>query len=463
MQFSRGEGVRLAVRAVGCSVMMCSAVQVLAQPLPDLYRTALHIDPAVIGAKAQVAAAEERVLQARAAYGPTAGLVASRTETRYDEVTLGMREYHAKQAGLQVSQPLLRLPLQASLEQTQAQLAQAREQLRQGEIDTMQRLIEACFDVLKARDALVLIDAQQAATAEQLAAAQRSFKIGTAPITDVREAEARADSVAAQRDAAEHDYDLRQQILAELVGKPVQGLTHRGLDGVRLPSIKGGTIAEWLSTAIQQSPQLRQALQALENAEQEVRKAEFAHAPTADLSYSYMRSSDNGSTTTLLPRSAWTQQVGFSVNIPLFASGSTQARVRETLALRDKAQSDIDATRRKLTIDVRAGFSNTLSAVSQARGLEAAARSNEVALRANRRGYEVGMRINSEVLDAQTRLFEARRDLSRARYDAWINFSKLKALAAQLSELDLVELEGLLVAVTPETIQRGTAAPDAVK
>jgi outer membrane protein len=112
---------------------------------------------------------------------------------------------------------------------------------------------------------------------------------------------------------------------------------------------------------------------------------------------------------------------------------------------------------------VRQGYSNTLSAVSQARGLEAAARSNEVALRANRRGYEVGMRINSEVLDAQTRLFEARRDLSRARYDAWINFSKLKALAAQLSEPDLVELEGLLVAVTPETIQRGTATPEAVK
>lgn len=279
----------------------------------------------------------------------------------------------------------------------------------------------------------------------------------------MREAEARADSVAAQRDAAGHDYDLRQQILAELVGKPVQGLTTRGLDGSRLPVLAAGAIPEWLSTAAAQSPPLRQALQALEHAEQEVRKAEFAHAPTADLNYSYMRSADNGSTTTLLPRSAWTQQVGVSVNIPLFASGSTQARVRETLALRDKAQSDVDATRRKLTIDVRQGFSNTLSAVSQARGLEAAARSNEVALRANQRGYEVGLRINAEVLDAQARLFEARRELSRARYDAWIHYSKLKALAAQLSEPDLVELEALLVAVTPETILRGSATPEVVK
>jgi outer membrane protein len=437
---------------------MCSAVQVHAQPLPELFRTALSIDPAVAGARAQVNAAEERVVQARAAFGPTAGIAASKSESRYDENHTGVRKFDNKQVGLQVSQPLLRLSSFATIEQTQAQLDQAQAQLRQSEIETLQRLIEACFDVLKARDALLLTDAQQAATAEQLSAAQRSFKVGTAPITDVREAEARADSVAAQKDAAGHDYELRQQILAELVGKRVQGLTDRGLNGESLPAIDAASIRDWLATAMLQSPQLRQAEQALVTAEQDVRKAEFGHAPTADLTYSYTKSSDSGSPTTFFARSALNQQVGISVNIPLFASGATQAKVRESLALRDKAQSDIDATRRNLTINVRQGFSSALSAVSQARGLEAAARSSEIALRANRRGYEVGMRINAEVLDAQSRLFEARRELSRARYDAWINFSKLKALAAQLGETDLLELDTLLVAVTPETIQRGLSA-----
>jgi outer membrane protein len=442
---------------------VCAALPAYAQPLPELARTAMGIDPAVAGARSQVTAADERVNQARGAFGPTAGIAASKSESRYDEANFGPRTFDNKSLALQVTQPLIRLPLFASLDQAQAQLVQAQAQLRQAETDSLQRLIEACFDVLKARDAVVLTDAQQAATAEQLTAAQRSFKIGTAPITDVREAEARADSVAAQKDAAEHEYDLRQQILAELVGKPVQGLTHRGLNGDRLPVLPPGAIPEWLSNALMNSPQVRQALQALETAEQDVRKAEFGHSPTADLTYSYGRTSDTGSPTTLLPRSALTQQVGLTVNIPLFASGSTQARVREALALREKAQSDVEATRRTLTINVRQGFSSTLSAVSQARGLEAAARSNEIALRANQRGYEVGMRINAEVLDAQTRLFEARRELSRARYDAWINFSKLKALAAQLAEPDLVELEELLVAVTPETIRRGVRVADPTK
>ena len=60
------------------------------------------------------------------------------------------------------------------------------------------------------------------------------------------------------------------------------------------------------------------------------------------------------------------------------------------------------------------------------------------------------MRVNAEVLDAQTRLYEARRDLSRARYDAWINLIKLKGLAGRLGEADVQELDGLLVRLPPD-------------
>ncbi|MEO8152324.1 MAG: TolC family outer membrane protein [Rhizobacter sp.] len=427
----------------------------LAQPLPELGRSALASDPAVAGAQAQVRATEERLAQARAAFGPTAAITGSKSESRYTEKPAeNMRPFLTKQVALQISQPLLRAASFSSLDQAEAQLDQSQAQLQQSQIDALQRLIEACFEVLKARDALALTHAQQAATSEQLASAQRSFKIGTAPITDVREAEAKADTIAAQLAAAEHEFDLRQQILAETVGQPVQGLTTRGLTGERLPVLPVASIPDWLSTAMAQSPQLKQAEHALLAAVAEVRKAETAHGPTADLTYSWTRSSETGSATSIFPRSAVTSQVGVNVNIPLFASGGTQAKVREAAALRDKAQSDVDAARRSITLGVRQGVSATLSSVSQSRGLEAAVKSGETSLRANRRGYEVGMRVNAEVLDAQTKLFEARRDLSKARYDAWVNLSKLKAVSGRLTDADLAELEGLLVPLEPDAVQR---------
>ena len=75
--------------------------------------------------------------------------------------------------------------------------------------------------------------------------------------------------------------------------------------------------------------------------------------------------------------------------------------------------------------------------------------SAEVALRANRRGYEVGVKVSGEVLDAQSRLFEAQRDLSRSRYDAWLNWLRLQAAVGRLNDTELAKVDALLVAQKP--------------
>ena len=276
----------------------------------------------------------------------------------------------------------------------------------------------------------------------------------------MRDAEARIDTVAAQGLAAEAESDLRQQLLAELVGRPAPELLARGLAGDRLPQLQAASVLAWIAEAQLQSPQLRQAQQALIAAEAEVKKAWQGHAPTAELTYNYTMSSDTGTVTSFFPRRGDSSQVGLNVNIPLFASGATQAKVKESIALRDKAQSDVDAARRAVQTAVRQSFSAATTAVALAHGLETANRSLELALRANRRGYEVGMKVNADVLEAQTRLFEARRDLSKARYDAWFNFIKLKAVVGRLSPGDVGELEGLLVTLDatawqPRPLKRG--------
>ena len=426
----------------------------LSQPLPELLLHSLAADPAVSAAQAQLRVTEHRVYQAKAGFGPSAALSANQTETRYNEApSFEMRPFRSKQLSVQVTQPLIRTALFPTLEGAQAQVEQAQAALEQAQTEAAQRLVEASFEVLKARDLLVFNQAQRVATAEQLLLAQRSFKAGTAAVTDVRDAEARSEAVAAQTLAAESDLDLRRQVLDEVAGTAVQGLLERSLGGDRLPVLEVGSVLEWLSIAQTSSLQLKQARQALVVAESEVRKAWQGHAPTADLTYNYTMSSDTGTVTSTFPRRGDTQAVGINVNIPLFASGATQSKVAETVALRDKAQSELDTARRTLTLGVRQAFSTTLSAVAQARGLSSAVRSQELSFRANRRGYEVGMKVNAEVLDAQSKLFEARRDLSRARYDAWAGYIKLKALAGQLVAADLSALDGLLVVTEAATMR----------
>ena len=158
-----------------------------AQSLSQLARAALAADPAVAGAQAQIRAAEKRIVQARAAFGPAASINASQAETRYAEApSYDVRNFRAKQAALQVTQPLLRPILFSALDSARAQFDQAGAGLQQARSDSMQRLVEASFEVLKTRDGVALAQAQRIATAEQLAAAQKSFKVGTVPVTDVR-------------------------------------------------------------------------------------------------------------------------------------------------------------------------------------------------------------------------------------------------------------------------------------
>lgn len=422
-----------------------------AQPLPELWRAALERDPAVAGAAAQAQAAAERVVQAKAAYAPTVAFTGSYNDTRLREgADDALRPFWDRKHGVQLSQPLLRPTLAPARLGAQAQAAQAQALLAQARLESGQRLAEALFELFKSRDTLALTQAQRAATAEHLAAARRRYHVGNAPVTDLREAEARADVVAAQVAVAEQELQLRQQLLAELTGLPAAPLLERGLDGEQLPALQAAALAQWLQDALDASPQLQQAQRALEAAGADVDRARAGHQPTLDLVASQTRSSDSGTVLTPLGRRYEASQVGVNLNVPLFAGGATQSRVREALAQQDRARSEVDAARRALSIAVHEQFSAALSALMQARGLATAVSSGELALRANRRGYESGTRVMAEVLDAQSKLFETQRDLTRARYDAWLSLLRLRALAGRLGEEDFRALEALLVAVPRE-------------
>lgn len=426
-----------------------------AQTLPELAIRALDADPAVQATAASRRAAEERLFQAQAAYGPTANLTATASNSHYSEApSYESRPFKSEQVVVQVNQPLWRGALYPALQAARSQLEQADSALVQARLEAQQRLAEAVLEVFKARDVLAHALALREAQGEQLATARRSFQVGRAAAPEVREAEARVDNAVAQVLAAEAELDLRQQVLAEVGAGPTPALLSRAVAPEALPPLQADSVLDWLSRAEVDSPSLRQARLAVEAAEAETRKASLAHAPTVDLNASYTRSNDTGTVTSIFPRRGTTSAVGATLTIPLFASGATQSKVAETLALRDKAQGELALARRTLVIGVRQAFVGTLSAVSQARALSAAERSQALSVRANQRGFEVGIKTNADVLEAQGKLFEARRDLSRARHDAWASYFKLRALAGALGETDLAQLDAQLVAHQPSEMGR---------
>jgi outer membrane protein len=164
--------------------------------------------------------------------------------------------------------------------------------------------------------------------------------------------------------------------------------------------------------------------------------------PTVDLSASTGLSS--GSSPALPSGVNKPTTIGVSVRIPIFSGFATDSRVRETIALEDKARNDLETARRIAAQSARQSYIGVVSGLAQIKAFEAAEISSQSALDSTKLGYQVGVRINIDVLNAQQKLSNTRQSLAKARYDSIMSGLRLKAAAGSLKEADLVEVNALL-------------------
>jgi outer membrane protein len=212
-----------------------------------------------------------------------------------------------------------------------------------------------------------------------------------------------------------------------------------------LPAPKPASAEAWVQQGEDNSPALQQAKVNLEIAQLETEKAKAAGLPTLDLTASYGLTRNPSGSVQVAPATRSTLgTVGLSFNVPLFAGFAIQNRVRETLSLEEKAQADLEAGRRALGQTIRTAYYGVVSGQGQVQALEAAEASSQSALEANRLGYQVGVRINIDVLNAQSQLYQTKRDLAQARYSVLLGDLKLRQAAGTLLPEDLARLNGLL-------------------
>jgi outer membrane protein len=416
--------------------LACASVQ--AQSLVEIHAAARGYDAAYQAAKAQYDATLAKADQSVAAILPTAGLGVSASRTSQEVLPGPERYYNAQSATLSASQPLYRPANWVGYEQGMKQITLAQAQLRAADQDLIVRISQAYFDVLASQDSLEFVKSQKKAVSEQLAQAKRNFEVGTSTITDSREAQARYDLVVAQELAAENDLRVKSLALDLLVGqtkvapKPLKAPVELSL------LVDPSDVEHWVALAREKNPLVQQADVALEVARLESRKAKAGHLPTLDLTGSYSAvNNSGGSSTTLADNRINVASIGLNLNIPLFAGYSIQNRVKETLALEEKARADLDAAQRGVVQGVRTAFLGVQSGLAQVKALEAAAISSQSALDANKLGYQVGVRINIDVLNAQSQVFDTRAKLSKARYDVLVGGLKLRQASGTLNEEDL--------------------------
>jgi outer membrane protein len=415
-----------------------------AADLLTVYRDALVSDSTYQAARAQYQATKERLPQARAGYLPI--LNASATAFRNDinlEIAPDQR-YSTHNYAVTLSQPIIRIQNWIAISQADKLVLQAEATLAFQAEDLAIRVAQAYFDILLAQDNVALSQAQKSAISEQLAQAKRNFEVGTSTIVDTLEAQARYDQANAKEIADQVDLELKKRIITVLLGKlPDSFVPLR--EPLALAEPKPNDPEEWVKAADQSSYTVAIAKASYEIAKQEIDRARAGHLPTVDLSASYASAYDPTSAIPgIVGNTAKSGVVGLTLSVPLFAGGLTQSRVREAVALRDKAQQDLETTQRTVAQTTRQFYLLVVAGISGIRALEQALTSTQSQLDSTILGRDVGVRTSVDVLNAQQQVFQTRRDLQQVRYNYLLNTLRLKSAAGTLNDDDIAEVNRAL-------------------
>lgn len=413
-----------------------------AQSLQELYEAARGYDAAYLAARALAQSAEYRAAQADALRLPSASLSANATGNQFDLPKVN-GDSNTVGTSVNARYPIFNKANDATRAQAQKSLLVSQADLQTAEQDLILRVSQAYFDVLAAQDALNTTRAAKAANTEQLASARRNFEVGTATITDTREAQARFDLVTAQEIAAENDLRTKRIALDQLVGR--SNVTPNALaKPVVLPVTQPADPEAWVNQGDGNHPSVRKARLAVDVAQLESEKARAGKLPTLDAVGAVGVQNASGKLATT-PGTTKSVTVGVQLAWPLYTGGAVENRLKETLSLEEKARNDLEAARRGVAQFTRQAYFGLQSGMAQVKALEAAEASTQLALEATQLGYRVGVRVNLDVLNAQSQLFTTQRDLAKARYEVLLANLRLRQAAGVLSPDDLRPLNALLV------------------
>ncbi len=441
-----------------------------AENLLDIYRQAATNDPTILAAEASTRAGQEGISQARSALLPqlTARYNTGNNRTvddpgfrTFGAITIptgSTNETDTSTWTLNLNQQIYHHDSWIGMSQAKKRAEQSRLSFEAEKQALIVRVAEAYFNVLSSKDGLEFSRAEKESIKKQLEQTQQRFDVGLIAITDVHEAKARFDQAIANEILAQNTLDNAYESLRQITGKYVERFSALKND-IPLSTPQPANIADWMMVAERSNINLLSNQLSVDIARQEIKRNFAGHYPTVDLTASYSDSSSDGTSkgpvtdpntgitsiqTSPFSFGGTSRNINLSVNFPLYSGGRTSSSVRKAQADFDKASQDLEKVHRQVIRDTRSAFLGVVASISSVTALQQSLISNEKSLEATEAGFDVGTRTMVDVLLSTSNLYNAKRNLSRSRYDYVLNVLKLKQAAGILTEDDLKLINGWL-------------------
>lgn len=450
---------------IGLSLTGFSAMS-QAENLLQVYQQARTSNPDLRKSAADRDAAFEKINEARSPLLPQLGLGADYTYTNGFRDSNGVNS-NATSGSLQLTQTLFDMSKwrALTLQEKAAGIQDVTYQTDQQAL--ILNTATAYFNVLSAIDALSYTEAQKQAIYRQLDQTTQRFNVGLVAITDVQNARSQYDTVLANEVTARNNLDNAVEALRQVTGNYYPELASLNVDSFKTD--KPQAVNSLLKEAENRNLALLQARLSQDLAREQIRLAQDGHLPTLELNASssvsntsYSGSKTNGSQ--YGDNDAGQNKIGLSFSLPLYQGGMVNSQVKQAQYNFVGASEQLESAHRSVVQTVRSSFNNINASISSINAYKQAVVSAQSSLDAMEAGYSVGTRTIVDVLDATTTLYNAKQQLSSARYNYLINQLNIKSALGTLNEQDLLALNNTLgkpVSTTTDSVAPQNAQQDA--
>lgn len=416
-------------RAMALALLSATVQPCAAETLGEAIALAYQHNPGVEASRASTRAAEERVRQAQAQFGPTVTanasyLYASR-RVRQSGITVLRQDGFTPQLSMSVDQPLFTFGrLAAQRRVADAGYGASTADMRAAEQDLMANVIIAYAAVLRDDKLVGIARENLSQLTEQLDQTNARYSARYATETDLQQTRNRIFSGQAQLELAQGNLLASRNTYRNLVGHYPEAL-------VPLPQLPPlpRTIDDAQAAGATASPLIERARFDLAAARGRLAQARGAARPYVGLQGSVARSPLSIATDD--PHEV-VAQVQLGLSVPLYSSGLLSAQIREARQTADGATQQLEQTSRDVRENIASYWDQLAAARRALPAYDRAVAAAQSALEGARQQQLAGQVTSLDVLDTARDLLNSRQALAQAEAQLYVQHALLLGAMGQL-------------------------------
>ncbi|KYG60344.1 transporter [Bdellovibrio bacteriovorus] len=393
--------------------------------LQEAYQSALQKNETVGLQNAKVTQAKERVSQLRGGLYPQISAKATYFMQPEAKDPLAQEIFPDRQTtvALSANQVLFRGLREFAGIRQQKDLLESQEEARnQALLQLYQDVANSYLNILTLEQDLKNLEVQIKLYDERVSELSGRVRRGESNSTEVLTAQSSQAGLKAESQIVSGNLKMARELFAFITGLPA----NESLTDPALTKNKSINSLDYYLKRIEERYDVKSARELYNAAEEDVKIAKGAHWPSLDVAGNYYLKRPEGFSEDL----KW--DVQFTLTLPIFEGGTTQAKVREAASRKIEADLTLARLRRQADQEIRAYYENYQSRLNQVAALEKATSLSEKNYQVLQRDYRRGLSRNVDVQIALTDFRVASRALDQARFAAQSELVRLQIAAAEM-------------------------------